>query len=81
MRQRVAIARALVCRPILLLMDEPSGSLDAQTREDLEDLEDLLLEVHRTDATTVVFVTHDIDESACDVPRWGGRSVRRSPDA
>jgi NitT/TauT family transport system ATP-binding protein len=60
MQQRVAIARALVCRPSLLLMDEPFGSLDAQTREDLEDL---LLEVHRTDATTIVFVTHDIDES------------------
>ncbi|MDQ1049462.1 ABC-type nitrate/sulfonate/bicarbonate transport system ATPase subunit [Streptomyces sp. V4I2] len=60
MQQRVAIARALVCRPTLLLMDEPFGSLDAQTREDLEDL---LLEVHRTDGTTIVFVTHDIDES------------------
>ena len=60
MQQRVAIARALVCRPSLLLMDEPFGSLDAQTREDLEDL---LLEVHRTDGTTIVFVTHDIDES------------------
>ncbi|MEV0736906.1 ABC transporter ATP-binding protein [Streptomyces sp. NPDC050549] len=60
MQQRVAIARALVCRPSLLLMDEPFGSLDAQTREDLEDL---LLEVHRTDRTTIVFVTHDIDES------------------
>ncbi|MFE7169140.1 ABC transporter ATP-binding protein [Streptomyces sp. NPDC057616] len=60
MQQRVAIARALVCRPALLLMDEPFGSLDAQTREDLEDL---LLEVHRTDGATIVFVTHDIDES------------------
>jgi len=60
MQQRVAIARALVCRPSLLLMDEPFGSLDAQTREDLEDL---LLEVHRTDDTTIVLVTHDIDES------------------
>ncbi|MEV6294508.1 ABC transporter ATP-binding protein [Streptomyces sp. NPDC051896] len=60
MQQRVAIARALVCRPSLLLMDEPFGSLDAGTREDLEDL---LLEVHRTNDTTIVFVTHDIDES------------------
>ncbi|MFF4118894.1 ABC transporter ATP-binding protein [Streptomyces sp. NPDC001714] len=60
MQQRVAIARALVCRPSLLLMDEPFGSLDAGTREDLEDL---LLHVHRTDGTTIVFVTHDIDES------------------
>jgi NitT/TauT family transport system ATP-binding protein len=60
MQQRVAIARALVCRPSLLLMDEPFGSLDAGTREDLEDL---LLEVHRTDDTTILFVTHDVDES------------------
>ncbi|MER6268591.1 ABC transporter ATP-binding protein [Streptomyces sp900105755] len=60
MQQRVAIARALVCRPSLLLMDEPFGSLDAGTREDLEDL---LRHVHRTDDTTIVFVTHDIDES------------------
>ncbi|MGW3209832.1 ABC transporter ATP-binding protein [Streptomyces sp. NPDC001135] len=60
MQQRVAIARALVCRPSLLLMDEPFGSLDAGTREDLEDL---LLELHRTNDTTIVFVTHDIDES------------------
>ncbi|MEW1654025.1 ABC transporter ATP-binding protein [Streptomyces sp. NPDC093707] len=60
MQQRVAIARALVVGPSLLLMDEPFGSLDAQTREDLEDL---LLEVHRTNGTTIVFVTHDIDES------------------
>ncbi|MER5445194.1 ABC transporter ATP-binding protein [Streptomyces sp. NPDC002764] len=60
MQQRVAIARALVCRPSLLLMDEPFGSLDAQTREDLEDL---LLEVHRTENTTILLVTHDIDES------------------
>ncbi|MFJ9539972.1 ABC transporter ATP-binding protein [Streptomyces sp. NPDC101225] len=60
MQQRVAIARALVCRPALLLMDEPFGSLDAQTREDLEDL---LLEVHRTDGATILLVTHDIDES------------------
>ncbi|MEU5308384.1 ABC transporter ATP-binding protein [Streptomyces sp. NPDC021562] len=60
MQQRVAIARALVPRPSLLLMDEPFGSLDAGTREDLEDL---LLEVHQADDTTIVFVTHDIDES------------------
>jgi ABC-type nitrate/sulfonate/bicarbonate transport system ATPase subunit len=72
MQQRVAIARALVCRPSLLLMDEPFGSLDAQTREDLEDL---LLEVHRTDGATIVFVTHDIDESVY----LGDRVVVLSP--
>ena len=59
MQQRVSIARALAYRPKLLLMDEPFGSVDAQTREDLEDL---LLEV-RGDAMTILFVTHDIDES------------------
>ncbi|WP_306204451.1 ABC transporter ATP-binding protein [Actinoplanes sp. RD1] len=59
MQQRVAIARALVCRPSLLLMDEPFGSVDAQTREDLEDL---LLAV-RNPRMTILFVTHDIDES------------------
>jgi NitT/TauT family transport system ATP-binding protein len=59
MQQRVSIARALAYRPSLLLMDEPFGSVDAQTREDLEDL---LLEV-RGDAMTILFVTHDIDES------------------
>jgi NitT/TauT family transport system ATP-binding protein len=59
MQQRVAIARALACEPSLLLMDEPFGSVDAQTREDLEDL---LLTVRGPD-TTILFVTHDIDES------------------
>jgi NitT/TauT family transport system ATP-binding protein len=59
MQQRVAIARALAYRPALLLMDEPFGSVDAQTREDLEDL---LLAVRGTDMT-ILFVTHDIDES------------------
>ncbi|MPY48667.1 ABC transporter ATP-binding protein [Streptomyces acidicola] len=72
MQQRVAIARALVCRPSLLLMDEPFGSLDAQTREDLEDL---LLQVHRNDDTTIVFVTHDIDESVY----LGDRVIALSP--
>jgi len=59
MQQRVSIARALAYRPALLLMDEPFGSVDAQTREDLEDL---LLAVRGTDMT-ILFVTHDIDES------------------
>ncbi|MGW7253656.1 ABC transporter ATP-binding protein [Streptomyces sp. NPDC054834] len=60
MQQRVAIARALIGRPSLLLMDEPFGSLDAQTREHLEDL---LVQVHHSDGATIVLVTHDIDES------------------
>jgi NitT/TauT family transport system ATP-binding protein len=60
MQQRVAIARALAYEPRLLLMDEPFASVDAQTRADLEDL---VLEVHSNFGITVVFVTHDIDES------------------
>jgi NitT/TauT family transport system ATP-binding protein len=60
MQQRVAIARALACDPVLLLMDEPFGSVDAQTREDLEDL---ILAVRRVRDITILLVTHDIDES------------------
>ena len=60
MQQRVAIARALACDPILLLMDEPFGSVDAQTREDLEDL---TLRVRNERGITILIVTHDIDES------------------
>jgi NitT/TauT family transport system ATP-binding protein len=60
MQQRVAIARAIACSPTLLLMDEPFGSVDAQTREDLEDL---VLRVRRDRKMTILFVTHDIDES------------------
>ncbi len=60
MQQRVAIARALAYRPRLLLMDEPFASVDAQTRADLEDL---VLEVRDRFHMTVLFVTHDIDES------------------
>jgi NitT/TauT family transport system ATP-binding protein len=60
MQQRVSIARALACQPALLLMDEPFASVDAQTRAELEDL---LLRVRREHQSTVLLVTHDIDES------------------
>ena len=60
MQQRVAIARALVARPVLLLMDEPFGSVDAQTRANLEDLVSAL---HADLGFTGLVVTHDIDES------------------
>jgi len=60
MQQRVAIARAIAYRPEILLMDEPFGSVDAQTRADLQDQ---LLEVWQAHGSTIVLVTHDIDES------------------
>lgn len=60
MQQRVAIARAIAYRPKVLIMDEPFASVDAQTRADLEDL---LLRVREETGTTVLFVTHDVDES------------------
>ncbi len=60
MQQRVAIARALAYQPEILLMDEPFASVDAQTRGDLEDL---VLRVREQYGVTVLFVTHDIDES------------------
>src|SRR3954451_1823479 len=60
MQQRVAIARARACQPSIPLMDEPFASVDAQTRADLEDL---VLRVREQYGITILFVTHDIDES------------------
>ena len=60
MQQRVAIARGLAYQPEVLLMDEPFASVDAQTRADLEDL---VLNIRHEYGVTVLFVTHDIDES------------------
>jgi NitT/TauT family transport system ATP-binding protein len=72
MQQRVAIARALAYQPAILLMDEPFASVDAQTRADLEDL---VLAVRDRYGVTIVFVTHDIDESVY----LGDRVVVLSP--
>jgi len=60
MQQRVALAQTLVCQPDILLMDEPFGALDAQTRRILQDE---MRRIWRRDTKTVLFVTHDVEEA------------------
>ncbi|MEM9553101.1 MAG: ABC transporter ATP-binding protein [Acidobacteriota bacterium] len=60
-RQRVAVARALICRPTLLLCDEPTGSLDLETAQQVADL---LLEIHAAEPSVLIAVTHSLELAA-----------------
>jgi len=73
MKQRVAIARTLIYEPSILLMDEPFGSLDSQTRNSLQEF---LLNIWQQTKKTILFVTHNIDEAVFLSQRIIGLSKR-----
>ena len=62
MKQRVAIAKALAVKPQIILMDEPFASLDAMTRNRLQEE---LMRLHQKEKVTVIFITHNIQEAVC----------------
>jgi taurine transport system ATP-binding protein len=72
MQQRAAIARALAARPRVLLMDEPFAALDAMTRERLQEE---IVRIWRSTGTTILFVTHSVDEAAFVGSRVVGMSA------
>ncbi|MGN6443626.1 MAG: ABC transporter ATP-binding protein [Arthrobacter sp.] len=74
MAQRTSLARALARNPGVLLLDEPFGALDALTRIKMQDL---LLDIHREEPTTVLLVTHDVDEAL----QLADRIIVLGPDA
>lgn len=85
MAQRASLARALARKPGVLVLDEPFGALDALTRLQMQDL---LLDIHAAEPTTILLVTHDVDEALYladrvvligtdpDAPRNSGASIR-----
>ena len=73
MRQRVCITRTLVLQPRLILLDEPFGALDAQTRLLMGDE---VLKLWRTTGATVLLITHALDEAAMLADRIGAMSAR-----
>lgn len=85
MAQRASLARALARRPGVLVLDEPFGALDALTRLQMQDL---LLDIHEAEPTTILLVTHDVDEAlyladrvvligtATDAPHGRGAEIR-----